>query len=174
MSKFFDLLNQYYYFWGAGLIVIGLILAFFGNKSVNFVIYVMATIAFFLVVSNLFFNWFMNKVHKEWVQWTFIALIFIIANMVGYLLVRFRKYGIAILAAVAGAMIGFILARTFSVGSKAGYWSIVVGCAFVLAIVAFFIERMTIMFVTSFTGSYLLIRGISLYAGGFPNEIDLQ
>jgi len=30
------------------------------------------------------------------------------------------------------------------------------------------------MFITSFAGSYFIIRGISLYAGGFPNEVDLS
>ena len=67
MSKFFQLMNEYYYFWGVALLVLGLFLAFFGNKFVNMVIYIMATIAFFLVVSNLFFNLFMEKVHKQWV-----------------------------------------------------------------------------------------------------------
>jgi len=63
MSKFFALMNQYYYLWGAGLIVLGLFLSFFGNKFVNIVIYILATLAVFIVVSNLFFNAFMTKVH---------------------------------------------------------------------------------------------------------------
>lgn len=42
-----------------------------------------------------------------------------------------------------------------------------------MAVIAYFVEKITIMFVTAFVGSYFVIRGISLYAGGFPNEIDL-
>lgn len=115
LSKFFDLMDKYFYIWGAVLIVLGLILAFFGNKAINFVIYVVTALAFFLIICNLFFSWFMDKVHQEWVQWTFIVIIAILGNVVGYFLVRFRKYGIAILAGCCGAIIGFIISRTFSV-----------------------------------------------------------
>ena len=30
------------------------------------------------------------------------------------------------------------------------------------------------VFVTSFIGAYSFIRGISIYAGGFPNELDIN
>ena len=71
-------------------------------------------------------------------------------------------------------MVGLIITTTFVVGSKAAYWSIIIGCGAAMAITAFFIEKKVIMFVTSFSGSYFLIRGISLYAGGFPNESELH
>lgn len=174
MSKFFELMNKYYFLWGAGLIVLGLFLSFFGNKFVNVVIYIMVTIAFFLVVCNMFFNLFMEKVKKEWIQWVFIGLIFVGANFAGWFSIKFRKQGISILAGVAGAMIGFIIARTFAVGSKAAYWTIVASSGGILAVIAYYVEKQTIMFVTAFTGSYFMIRGVSVYAGGFPNEVDLQ
>jgi len=75
------------------------------------------------------------------VQWTFIAIIFMLANGAGYTLVKFRKQGISALAGVGGAMIGFIIARSIAIESKAGYWAIVIGCAFAVAIVAFYIEK---------------------------------
>lgn len=174
MSKFMAFMNQYYYLWGAGLIVLGLFLGFFGNKFVNFVIYVMATLAFFIIVSNLFFNLFMEKVHQQWVQWLFIVLIFLLANLIGYCFVRFRKQGISLLAGIGGCLIGVIIARSIQFGSKAAYFATVFGFGFVVALIAFVIEKQTIQFITSFAGSYLAIRGISLYAGGFPNEVDLS
>merc|ERR1711907_422791 len=50
----------------------------------------------------------------------------------------------------------------------------VVGLAFVCAIVAAVVEKHVIILITSFVGSYCFVRGISLYAGGFPNEAELE
>ena len=33
---------------------------------------------------------------------------------------------------------------------------------------------MVIIIATSFMGSYAIVRGVSLYAGGFPSEISLH
>ena len=71
-------------------------------------------------------------------------------------------------------MVGFVITSTFVIGSGAWYWCIIVGCAILLGITAFYTEKKVIMFVTSFVGAYAIIRGISLYAGGFPNEIELH
>ena len=144
MSKFMAVMSQYYYFWGAGLIVLGLFLGFFGNKFVNLVIYIMATLAFFIIVSNLFFNVFMEKVHKQWVQWLFIALIFLVANLVGAGFVKFRKQGISMLAGVGGCLIGVIIARSIQFSSKAAYWAVVIGSGAIVALVAYVIEKTTI------------------------------
>lgn len=71
-------------------------------------------------------------------------------------------------------MLGFVITNTFVIGSAVWYWIIIVVLALVFAVLAFFTEKHVIMFVTSFVGSYSLIRGISLYAGGFPNEVELH
>lgn len=156
------------------MIILGIFLAFFGNKFVNAVIYMVAALAFFIVIGNVFFNLFMSKVKKQWVQWVILALIFIAGNFIGYLLVRFRKYGVAVLAAWGGVMLG-VLVSTFFVTGKGGiYWGLIIGFGVLFGVLAFFIEKFVIQFITSFVGSYLLIRGISLFAGGFPNEVELH
>lgn len=174
MNKFYSFLKRYYYIWGALMIVMGIFLAFFGNKFVNSVIYIVGTLASFLVITSLFYSLFMKNVSKQWVQWVIVGLVLIGANLIGFVLVKFRKYGIAILAGWGGAMAGFLITTTFVVKHSAAYWGIVIGCAVVCAILAFFTERKVIMLVTALSGSYMLIRGISLYAGGFPNEVELH
>ena len=89
-------------------------------------------------------------------------------------MVKFRKWGIAILAGWGGIMVGFLITSTFVITKPPAYWATIVGCGAAFAILAFFIETGVIMFVTSFAGSYFLIRGISLYAGGFPNEMEIH
>lgn len=167
-------MTTYWIFFGIGMIILGMFLAFFGNKFVNAVIFCISTLAIFVLVGNLFFELFMKKVSKEWVQWVIIVLIFIAGMIIGYILVKMRKYGIAVLAAWGGAMLGVFIA-TFSFSAKgAVYWILIVALAIVFGALAFFLEKFVIQLMTSFIGSYLMIRGISLFAGGFPNEIELH
>jgi hypothetical protein len=93
---------------------------------------------------------------------------------IGYLLVKSRKAGIAIMAAWGGATLGFILTTSLVVESVYVYWAIIAGCALVCAFFAFKTEKLVIMLATAHIGSYLAIRGISMYAGGFPNESSLR
>jgi hypothetical protein len=149
-------------------------LAFFGNKFVNVVIFIVAMIAVFVIGNMIFFELFLSKVGKVWAQWLVVALIGVLGIVAGWLLQRYRKIGVSVLAAWGGVMLGFVITNTFVIGSAVAYWLIIVGMAIVFAIVAFFTEKGVIIFITSFVGSYSLIRGISLYAGGFPNEIELH
>jgi len=48
-----------------------------------------------------------------------------------------------------------------------------IGCAIIAAVLSFFIYEHVLINMTSFGGAYMLVRGISLYAGGFPNEFTL-
>jgi len=41
-------------------------------------------------------------------------------------------------------------------------------------LVAVKIEKTVIILLTAFLGSYAFVRGISLYAGGFPSETELH
>ena len=74
----------------------------------------------------------------------------------------------------SGYTLGAFLTITFAVKANLTYWLIVVGLALLFAIVSWFIEEYVIMFVTAFIGSYSFVRGISFYAGGFPNEMELH
>ena len=62
LDKFWTFMKKYNGLWGVMLIVLGLFLAFFGNKFVNAVIYIMATLAAFFAGSMLFFQLFMKNV----------------------------------------------------------------------------------------------------------------
>ena len=88
--------------------------------------------------------------------------------------VKARKYGIALLCAGGGAVLGLVLTNTFFIESKAVYYLIIIGSALVVALFGYKFEKITIIAVTSFIGSYGIVRGISLYAGGFPNELTIS
>lgn len=168
--------SKYSFLLGAVMIVGGLFLAFFGNKFVNFVIGLVGFIASSVVLLYVAM-WVVeatNKTPKDWVIWTVLAVCLILGVGIGYLLVKSRKIGIAIMAGWGGATLGFILTTTFVIESTAAYWGIIIACAIVSAFFAFKTEKLVIMLATALLGGYLCIRGISMYAGGFPNESSLH
>jgi hypothetical protein len=56
------------------------------------------------------------------------------------------------------------------------YWCVLLISIIICVTFAYFLVDQVVIISTSLIGSYFIIRGISLYAGGFPNEnyvIDL-
>ena len=145
-------------------------MSFFGNKFVNIVIYSVTTLAVFIVLGNSLFNWIMHNSNHQWVQWLFIAALFVVANLCAAFLVRFRKIAVAVMAGFGGALIAATFTITFVIQSKLLWWLLVLGVGIAFGLVSMVLEELILMFCTSFIGSYLSIRGISLYAGGFPYE----
>lgn len=173
MNAFSRFLIDYYYLWGAALIIFGAFLAFFGNKFINAVIFLIVGFGTFMILGSLFFYMFLSKVNKDAGKWLTIAVISVISLLAGYLVVRMRKWGILIISGWGGVMLGMFVCLTFYVKSPAAYWIIVIIFAGVFAFIGYKVETIAVCFATSFIGAYCLIRGISFYAGGFPAETQL-
>lgn len=79
------------------------------------------------------------------------------------------------MAGWGGFLLGALLNETvlYFAGSSALFWVVTIGCAVVAAVLTFFVYNHVLIIMTSFMGSYLFFRGISLYAGGFPNEFEV-
>ena len=169
-------LTKYSYLLGVVFIVMGLFLAFFGNKFVNFVIGLVGFLASstFLLSASFWVLEQTNASPPDYTQWIILGVSLLLGGLIGYLLVKSRKIGVAIMAAWGGATVGFILTTTFVIENTGVYWATIVGCAIVAAFLAFKTEKIVIMLATAHIGSYLAIRGISMYAGGFPNESSLR
>ena len=57
--------------------------------------------------------------------------------------------------------------------SQALFWCVAIACAIAAVVLTFYWLEPVLIITTSFSGSYMFVRGISLYAGGFPNEFIL-
>lgn len=96
-----------------------------------------------------------------------------IAVGVAFLLNRLVRVGAILLAATAGFFLGITLYQF------AFHWTnniyvmvgLAVGLALILAVLSFKMFDKVLIFGTALMGSYAFIRGISLFAGHFPNEI---
>ena len=174
----FNQLTQFFmdneWLWGAILIIVGLFLAFFGNQFVNAVIFIVVSVAVVIILASVFFQLFFKKVSKDWAKWLAFAAILLVGCGVGYLFVRLRKWGVALIAAWGGVMLGFLITSTFAIGTAAGFYCTIIAAGLIMFIVGLKVEKALIIMVTAFTGSYSIVRGVSLYAGGFPSEIQLH
>ena len=140
LGQFAAFMRQYYYLWGAGLIIIGIFLAFFGNKFVNWMLFTVGAFATFIVLGLLFFNVFLKKVNQEWGLWVALACIVLVSLGVGFALMKARKLGISIFAAWGGVMFGFIVTTTFVVSNIYAYYGLIAACALVMFLAAWKIE----------------------------------
>lgn len=149
-------------------------MSFFGNKFVNIVIFLVGASALIIILSGLFINLALDKVDEEWVVWVAFIVIALISFGVGFLLVKFRRYGIGLFAGWGGVMLGFVVTTTFAVKNQYAFYAIIIAAAIGMFFIAVKVEKTAVILLTAFIGAYAFVRGISLYAGGFPSETELH
>jgi hypothetical protein len=175
LNALWAFMKKYSWLWGTILIIIGLPLCFAGRKLFSVTLFLIGTLLTMTLILLLFYSTFLTDKTEAWIGWVVLISSIILGLAGGFLLFKCQRLGGACIAGWGGFMGGLLLNTTcFSYAqSEALFWIINIACALVaagLAIVFFF---PAIILATSFTGAYFFIRGISLYAGGFPNEFDL-
>jgi LPXTG-motif cell wall-anchored protein len=174
-DQFTQFMMQYNYLWGALLIVLGIFLCFFGNKFINVVLFLVVFMSVTLVGGSLFFQYALFKVKAEWAKWLSLAGIVLVAIGLAFLVMKKRKYGIGLIAAWGGVMLGFVITSLFVMKLPGwAFYLILILMAIICFFIAIKIEKMVIIITTAFMGAYAIVRGVSLYAGGFPSEISLH
>ena len=115
----------------------------------------------------------------EWIIWVMFALGIILGCTAGYFTFKYHEKVLALLTGgVSGFFIGQFLYNLF--GNQIPANGIVINIVFVIVsigvmiAIAFFFKKFIVIFATSFIGAYCFIRGISLFAGGFPDEITVM
>ena len=166
---------QYSYIFGAVCIVIGLFLAFLGRKLFTVALFICATILTAGLILIIFYATFLSDNTASWLGWLMLSLSIVIGLGVGFLATKLEKLGACLLAAWGGFCAGVLLNETvlYLASSVALFWCINVGFAVVAGILGFIFFNQALIVSTSLVGSYLAMRGIGLYAGGFPNEYVL-
>ena len=168
-------LDKYSYVWGALLIVGGIFLGFFGRKLFKAAIFMVSAILVVFGILLIFYTTFLKDSTQNWVGWTVLSCSILIGLVAGFFMMKLERFGAAVLAGWGGFLIGVMLNEMvlYLVQSQAVFWSVSIGCAVIAGVLSFFIYEHVLINMTSFAGAYMLVRGISLYAGGYPNEFTL-
>ena len=90
---------------------------------------------------------------------------------------KLAKLGVGVLAAIGGFFLGLIIYAAFLYkfdnDSQVLYWIFNIVMALVCGLLTIWLYDHMIIISTAIVGSYLFVRGISMYAGGFPGEVTL-
>jgi hypothetical protein len=162
------------------MIVFGAIVTFFGRKFFQYTVAVVGAFLTFLIVMLLcsIFGW-LNYLEGDHtggnLALTILSFFLAIGLAVGagFILNKLIRVGAIILAGAAGFFLGI------TVYQFAFHWvnnlyvmiGLSVGFALILAVLSFKYFDKVLIFGTALIGSYSFVRGISLFAGHFPNEI---
>merc|ERR1712110_875405 len=176
LDLFLAFVSEYWYIWGGVFILLGLFISFFGNAFVAVIIFLACGIAGWAFLPWLVF-FIVEKAGGDpsvGVSWVIFGSCAVVGLLVGIFMAKCKKLAIALIGAGGGVALGFMLTTVTKMESPAGYYCIIIGCALGAAILTWFLEDYVIMVATALFGSYAFVRGISFYAGGFPNEFDIK
>jgi len=175
LNAFWQFIEDYKWFWGSALIIVGIPLCLFGRKLFAVTLFLIGTIITMTVFLLVFYSTFLKDDTAHWIGWVACSCTILAGLLGGFLLYKCQRLGACCIAGWGGFMGGVLINTTFMFAAKQEwlFWMINISAALVAAGLAFCFFFKVIILCTSFAGAYFVVRGISLYAGGFPNEFEL-
>lgn len=166
------------YIFGSALILIGLFELFLGQKLVTATIFIFSAAIVVLFVFVFFFQFILPGGVKETVFWFVLAIAIIVGLVLGYFVAKYKdKFFGIIMGALLGYIIGQILynlaLNRININQTALQIIVYVLCIGVCIALSILLFNIVTIFATALIGAYAVIRGISIFAGGFPNETTI-
>ena len=175
LNALWTFLDKYDFIWGVLLIVGGIFLCFFGRKLFKAAIFMVTAILVVFLILLIFYTTFLEDTTEVWVGWTVLVVSILLGLVAGFFMMKLERVGVSLLAGWGGFLIGVMINEMalYKVESSALFWSVSISCGIIAAVLSFFIFEHVLINMTAFAGAYMLVRGVSMYAGGFPNEFTL-
>lgn len=128
-------------------------------------------------LSLFIFSLFFTRDTPNWAGWLVFGISLVIGAIVGLILAKLSRLGVAVLAGWGGFCLGMVLYSAFLYKADGDkhilFWIFNISLGVIAGILSIFLFNHAIVIATSIAGSYCFIRGISMYAGGYPNEMEL-
>lgn len=155
--------------------VIGLYLSILGRKLIRPTIGLIFCMVVILVILFLFYVLFLPNNVAKWVGWLLLSISVILGGIGGFFASKLIRVGVFFLGILAGAGLGLLLNNIvfYKINHVAVLWVLMGVLGLSLGVLSFFWYNYIVIICTSILGSYLFIRGISLMAGGYPNEFTV-
>jgi len=170
--RFFEKYNQPI---AVVLIVLGIFLMLFGGRYYRATMFLCAELGVSSVLMVLLFAALLPAGAPEWAVWLALLMSLGLGFGFGLAAMRWSRVGVLVVGTVVGSFVGLACFNTFfykmSEGNALlGLWLTIMICATLVAGLSMLFFDNTIIIGSSLVGSYLLFRGISVFAGGYPNE----
>lgn len=165
------------YIFGAVFILIGLVLALFGRQLWVFTVFLACALLSFVAIMYIYYTILSKPSQAAWIGWAILGGSLVVGVVLGLLMTKFARAGASILAVWGGFILGMVLTEAllfqYITENSFWFWLVCGSCAAVAGVLVFVAYNHAVILASSLVGSYLFIRGISLYAGGFPDEFLL-
>jgi len=162
---------------GCSLILFGLVLGILGKRFFKISVFIVGTTVLTLASTLFVFSAFLNRDSSDVTGWIIFSVCLVISMIGGLLLSKFFRFGIAVAAGWGGVVLALILYNSFVFkidnSHKVVFWIFIVLMAVVFAALSFKFCWPAVIVATSIAGAYSFIRGISVMAGGYPNELEI-
>ena len=170
---------RYAWYLGVPLLVIGMYLLSVGGR------YPKTTLALFTTLAaslSSIFVLFAGVFPKNSPAWSVLVVGFVTFSMgggLGYGAAKWPRIGIVSMGLSLGSLIGYTVYWLFLESHLANsdslllQWAVVAITGLTTGIICIFLFDYAVIITSSIFGAYSLIRGVSMYAGGFVNEFEI-
>jgi len=175
-------LNAIWRFVEANSMIFGIVLMVLGSYNLTLgrkfvrptigIIFCLTTVA---IILFLFYVFLLSDDAEKWVGWLLLTISVILGGIVGFFASKLIRVGVFFIGVWSGAGIGLLLNNMifYKINNVAVLWVLMAVFGITLGILSFFWYNYIVIICTSIFGSYLFVRGLSLMAGGYPNEFTI-
>jgi len=161
---------------GIFMILLGIFLLVFGGRYFKVTMFLgglLITTA--TIMLTLFITVFPTNT-PFWAVWLTLGVAAGIGCGVGYAAFRWSRVGVLLIGSWIGALLGSLLYNIFIyIFAKSNpllaLWLTVAFSAILVAVLSMVFFDHAVILGSCICGAYMLVRGVSIYTGGFPNEI---
>lgn len=170
-----DFLQDNEYIFAGVLLALGLFLLLVGYRLLIITLFIAGCIAATAALVILSYQWIVPDDAENYIGWVVLGVSFVIGCFVGFIVAKYRKFGVFCLAVWGGVTLGLLLNNAVMryADSQALFWVVIVGCGIVCGILSCFIFVPLTIACCSLAGGYAFVRGIAVFAGHFPNEMQI-
>lgn len=161
--------------WVFGIIIIalGIFFCFFGEEFLKISQIIAGGAVVLIVILYLIFNYTQAQLYS-WQFWLIIVLASAVGCLAGYFMSKIQWLPGFIFGGLLGFVLGFFIfnlaLRYIQSNPAVVFWICISACVVVGCLIGYFYEEFIAILCTGIVGAYGIIRGISIMAGGFPDE----
>lgn len=176
MGPLGDILDKYNYWIGIPMLAIGGYLSFVAGKFPGVTLLLFTTLAVSLAQLFALYMFVLPSFAPTWSVLIVFPVTLGMGLGLGYGASKWPKIGIVIMGLSMGSLLGFFLYYMFlasSVNGTAAKLITVGGVALFSGIIYVVLFDQMIIVTSAIFGSYILVRAVSMYTGGYVNEFEV-
>jgi len=104
-----------------------------------------------------------------------LLLCMILGIALSFVAVKWQPFNSAILGIVVGYLFGNLFynleVKVIMINPQVLYWATILTCIIFISVAGGFMQEYMVCLAAAMIGAYALVRGISIYAGGYPDEV---